>query len=94
MSSSDFRADRIRGHRFILSGSSSANPAFMIYSASVANDLTGGIKYPGQGGFDPTPAGGIGDDVFLVVSGTLLFPKESYLLVLSDYSRDAASKQN
>ena len=70
MSSSDFRADRIRGHRFILSGSSSANPAFMIYSASVASDLNGGIKNPGQGGFNPTPAGGIGDDVFLVVSGT------------------------
>ena len=67
MATSDFKADRIRGNRFILSGSSGNEPAFMIYSASVANDLTGGIKSPARGGFIPST---IGDDVFLVVSGT------------------------
>ena len=67
MATSDFKADRIRGNRFILSGSSGNEPAFMIYSASVANDLTGGIKSPARGGFIPST---IGEDVFLVVSGT------------------------
>jgi len=60
--SSDFRADRFRGSRLILSGNSADEPAFLIYSASIASDSEGGISDANFSNF--------GTDVFMVVSGS------------------------